>query len=279
MGNGLGVAMDELKATIGDYLGWGRGLAYDDEEWIDAKQAAIDFHTDMCLRWVYFEATLDPRQPPHSWSWLDFRATIIVGEGQKYADVPDDFGGFTTNALTVTQDSAGGTFAKINILGSPYIDEKYANSTAPTGRPMFAAVRARRPGEAEAGKRELYVYPIPDAVYTIQGHYSVLPERLTAKAPYTYGGPEMSAVFISAARASAEILRDKIQPGAGSEWPLFQRSLASAIMGDTSRHAPKSHGRNLDRSDPSMRVLGGGWWGDGEIVSLDPPTYGGTLYD
>jgi hypothetical protein len=273
----LSVKMTDLQATVGDYLGWGRGVAFDDEEWTDNKQRAIDEALDMALRWVYFEATLDPRTPPHTWSWLNFNAKIIFSGGEKYARLPDDFEGFSTNFLRVTQDGTGGAFSKVRIVGEPYIDEKYALAPTVTGRPLWAADRVRKGvTEGHGIRRELYVYPMPDGVYTLSGHYTVAPDRLTSKAPWTYGGTRMSGCFIAAARAAAEIYRDNIQPGQGAEWPLFQRSLAAQIMADTSAHGPKSLGKNTDLSDPSRRFHGNEWWRDGVIQFVEPTTLDGT---
>jgi hypothetical protein len=275
----LSAKMTDLQATVGDYLGWGRGVENSDEEWTANKQSGIDECLDMALRWVYFEATLDPRMPPHQWSWLNFSISVVVATGERYTRLPDDFGGFASNMLTVSQDDGANTFCKIRIIGEPYLDEKYAMSPSVTGRPLFAADRAvRGVGETYSTRRDLYVYPVPDGVYTIRGPYNVLPDRLSSKAPYTYGGAAMSGCFISAARAAAEVYRDNIQPGAGAEWQIFQRSLAAAIQRDGQRHAAKSLGRNTDNSDPSRR-MGRGWRSDGEIASVDPVTYDDTLYD
>lgn len=277
--SGFSVKMADLQAVIGDYLGYGRGLEFDDEEWIPNTLAKINDTLDMALRWVYFEATIDPRLPPHEWSWLKFSTNIVVTSGNKYTRLPDDFGGFSSNYLTVSQEDQG-AFSKMRLIGEPYIDEKYATATSVTGRPIFGADRAvKGTGETHSTLRDLYVYPTPDGTYTIRGPYNVLPDRLKSTAPYTYGGAAMSGCFIAAARAAAEVYRDNIQPGAGVEWPLFQRSLAARIMGDGSRHGPKTAGRNLDRSDPSRRSVGGEWWGDGEITSVDAVTYDETLFD
>lgn len=278
MSPGFCAPMTELQATAGSYLGWGRGVAYGDEIWSDAKQADIDECVDMALRWVYFEATLDPRMPPHQWSWLNFAVNITVQSGDKYTRLPEDFGGWASNNLILTQSDSGNTFMKLRLIGEPYLDERFASCPDITGRPQYAADRAvKGVGENHSTLRDLYLYPIPDGTYTIRGPYNVLPERLTSKAPYTYGGAAMSGCFMAACRAAAEMFQDNIQPGAGVEWPLFQRSLAAAIQRDGQRHAPKTLGRNLDRSDPSR--FGQGWWSDGNIASLGSVTYDDILYD
>jgi hypothetical protein len=276
----LSAKMADLHGEIGDYLGWGRGADNGDEAWSTFKQTEIERLCDKALQLVYFEATLDPRMPPHTWTWLNFVAEIVVSSGERYTRLPDDFGGFSANRLVVTKDDGStGVFSVVRLIGEPYVDERYAKSPDVTGRPMFAADRARKGvSETRGTERELYIFPEPDAAYTLRGPYHVLPDRLTAKAPYTYGGADMGGCFIAACRAIAECHRDNIPPGAGSEWPLFQRSLAAAIQRDSSRHGAKSLGKNTDRSDPS-RGMGRGWWSDGEIASVDPVTYDDTLYD
>lgn len=276
----LGRKMTDLHGEIGDFLGWGRGLDNGDEEWSTYEQGEIEKLCDKALQLVYFEATLDPRLPPHQWSWLNFSADIVVTSGERYTRLPDDFGGFSANRLVVTkEDGSTGVFSFVRLIGEPYIDERYARSPDVTGRPLFAADRARKgTRETHGTVRELYVFPEPDATYTLRGPYHVLPERLTSKAPYTYGGADMAGCFTAACRAMAECHRDNVPPGAGVEWPMFQRSLAAAIQRDGARHAPKSIGKNTDRSDPSLG-MGRGWWSDGVIASVDPVTVDDTLYD
>lgn len=274
----LNLDMNELKGEIGDYLGWGRGKALGEEQWTDQKDAEITRLLNTALRWVYHEASAQPGMPPHQWSWLTPTRSFGIASGNRFCHLPDDFGGFAVNRLSVTQGDTGGVYSNVALIGESYIDEKYAAVNSATGRPVVAAERRRKaPGHDHSNTYELYVYPEPDAAYTFKGRYNLLGKALTASWPYAYGGAAMASTFQAACRSAAEIHLQNLRPGEGAEWIVYQRSLAIAIARD-SRHQPKTLGQNLDRSDPSING-GLGWWGDGVIAFVDPVTVGGVLPD
>ncbi len=277
----LNLDMNELKGEIGSFLGWGRGLALGDEAWTSVKQREIDRLMSDALRWVYFEASPATNLPPHQWSFLTPSKSFTIASGNRACDLPDDFGGFATNMLSVTLSETGGVYSRVPLTSEKYIDEKYAAVSTATGRPVVASERVRQgPSQSHSERHEIYVYPEPDAAYTFRGSYNLLGKALTSSWPYAYGGAAMASCFQAAARAAAELKLDNLRPGEGPEWLNFQRSLAAAIARD-SRHQPKTLGPNLDGSDPSARFGGGPgcWWGDGNIAYLDPVTVGGIVPD
>lgn len=274
----LNLPMHELKGEIGDYLGWGRGVDNGEEEWTDDKDRQLTRLLNTALRWVYDSATLDPRVPPHQWSWLTPSTNVVIASGQRLTPLPDDFGGFVAKFLIVTQEDEGSVRSKVPLVGEPYIDQMYANSPDTSGRPVYAAEKVGRGNKSVSTRSELYIYPVPDTSYTFRGQYNLIARALTADAPYPYGDAKMAGCFQAACRAAAEMHEDQLRPGEGTEWPLFQRELAAAIQRD-GRHHPKTLGKNIDRSDPSRRGMGRGWWSDGTIGFQDPMTVDGVSYD
>lgn len=279
-GSDLNLDMNELRGEIGARLGWGRGKALGHEQWTAQKEVEITRLLNTALRWVYHEASVQPNMPPHQWSWLTPAKSFTIASGSRTCNLPDDFGGFSVNRLTVTQGDTGGVYSNVPLIGEPYIDEKYAAVNTATGRPVVAAERKRQgPNHTHSDLFELYVYPEPDAEYTFRGPYNLLGKALTASWPFAYGGTAMASCFQAACRAVSEIHLDNLRPGEGPEWMVFQRSLSIAIARD-SRHQPKTLGLNTDGSDPSHRMgSAGNWWGDGFIAFVDPVTVEGTLPD
>lgn len=276
----LNLKMNDLKGEIGDYLGWGRGTDGGEEAWDADTDRQLTKLLNTALRWVYDSATLDPKMPPHQWSWLTPSTNVVISSGSKTVSLPDDFAGFVSKFLIVTQDDTGSVRAKVPLVGEPYIDQAYANSSSEiSGQPTYAAERILRGNKSHSTRSELYVYPIPSASYTFRGQYNLIARALTADAPYPYGDAKMASCFEAACRAAAEIHEDNLRPGEGVEWPIFQRELAAAIQRD-GRHHPKTLGKNSDRSDPSRNPMSGrGWWRDGLISFVDSPTVNGVLYD
>lgn len=273
----LNLPMDDLKGEIGDYLGWGRGTAGGEEEWTTDKDKQLTRLLNTALRWVYDSATLDPKMPPHQWSWLTPSTSVIVPAGQKFVPLPDDFAGYVSKFLIVTQEDSTSIRGKVPLVGEPYIDQEYARSMSISGRPVYAAEKIDRGNKSKSTRSELYIYPIPDTAYTLRGQYNLIARALTAEAPFPYGDAKMASCFQAACRAAAEMYEDNLRPGEGTEWPIFQRELAAAIARD-GRHMPKTLGKNIDRSDPS-RGMGRGWWSSGIIAFQDSMTVDGVSYD
>ncbi len=270
----LQLDMNNLKGEIGDYLGWGRGEAEGEEAWDADKDRQLTRLLNTALRWVYLEATLDPKMPPHRWTFLTPSANFTVTSGNRTVLLPEDFGGFEGKYLVVTQ-ADGQVNAKVPLIVDSYIDAQYATVNDATGRPEYVAERITlQPTRYSSNRHELYIYPEPDDVYIFRGRYSVGGRALTAANPYAYGGMEMASCFQAACRAVAEIHEDNLQPGQGAEWPIYQRALAAAIQRD-GRHQAKTLGRNTDLSDPSRRFGGRGWWRDGTIQYVDTLTIDG----
>jgi len=165
----------------------------------------------------------------------------------------------------------------VPLVGEPYIDQMYASSGTTNGRPIYAAEKVNRGNKSHSTRADLYIYPIPDTAYTLRGQYNLIARALTAEAPFPYGDAKMASCFQAACRAAAEMYEDNLRPGEGTEWPIFQRELAAAIQRD-GRHAPKTLGKNIDRSDPS-RGFGRGWWSSGMIAFQDPATIDDVLYN
>lgn len=279
MAQSLNLSMDDLKGEIGDYLGWGRGTAGGEEAWDDDTERQLTKLLNTALRWVYNSATLNPNVPPHQWSWLTPSASVVIASGVRTTALPDDFGGYVSKYLLVTQDDAQSVGFRVPLVGEPYIDHLYGTSATTSGQPLYAADRTLRGNKPKGTRSELYVYPVPDGVYTFRGQYNLIAEALTAAAPYPYGPATMASCFEAACRAAAEIHEDRLRPGEGAEWPIFQQELAAAIQRD-GRHHPKTVGRNLDRSDPSRRSGSGReWWSDGIIAFQDPMTVDDVSYN
>lgn len=273
----LNLPMDSLKGEIGDYLGWGRGAAEEEEAWTTDKDKQLVRLLNTALRWVYDSAVSDPGAAPHQWSWLTPSTSVVIPAAEKVIKLPDDFGGYVSKWLLVTREDTGSVRAKVPLVGEPYIDQMYARSPTTSGRPVYAAERVGRGNKPnESTRSELYVYPVPDAAYTLRGQYNLVARALTAASPFPYGDAKMASCYQAACRAAAEMYEDNLRPGEGTEWPIFQRELAAAILRD-GRHHPKTLGKNADRSDPSRSVIGGrrGWWTDGVIGFLDPVTVNG----
>jgi hypothetical protein len=263
----LTLRMSQLFGEVGHYNGWGRGADEGEEAWSASKLLTLRRVVDEGLRRFYFQAMVDPRDGAHNWTFLAPSTTVTLPSGERLVDLPDDFGGFT--AVVTVSDGSGGGYWPIDVTQDRLIEQKYAMYPTVTGRPLLCGLRAVEGTDRTRGSRyRLYVYPEPDQDYTLTVPYFILPNRLTSAAPFPYGGPMHAGTIMSAMRATAEEMLDNVQNG--PEFNAYMRKLAASISADR-RNAPRTLGRNTDRSDPSLRHFDfpTGLWGNLGHVTFD----------
>lgn len=267
----LSLNVDALKAEAGSFLGWGRGAVYGETTWDDSQERDLKSCVETMLRRFYFQATADPRDMAHKWTFLQPVATVALTSGEQSAPLPDDFGGFEGIATVSTTTSAA--FWPVRQISEEMIRSRYALSTSIAGRPLFIAERQiKGTTPLRSNRSELYVYPEPDADYTISVAYCILPNYLTAANPYPYGGAAHAETMKAGIRAAAELLFDN-EPG--PESANYMQALASSIAYDR-RHQPKTLGLN---TDPGVFHGNRAGWPTGLWEPLGIGYLGGFTYD
>jgi len=251
----LSLKKADMDASVGFYLGYGRGAEFGETAWTTAQTNIINEHVKTGLRRFYFPS-LTPNSPSsYTWSFLKPVATIVLESGVFEVELPDDFNGFD-GAITVTQD--GGTYPQVIWpCGIGTIDRLYAATPDAGGRPAMAAVSPIKGTSTLEGQRfQLSVFPIPDGTYTLTGHYAILPNCLSGSFPYCYGGVQHADTIREACLAAAEKDSDDM---AGIHEQAFQQRLAASISMDR-RLQPQFLGYN---GDPSVAMNRGGTWDRG----------------
>lgn len=267
----LSLTITQLKAEVGDYLGYGRGAeTYGEETWTTAKANDIQSCVESGLRRVYFQA-MTPAGTLHRWSFLSPVASVNLASGSRYADLPEDFGGVLDGRVAVNSTSGG--FLPVKLVNEAMVRQAYAATPSVTGRPAWVALEPLRGTQPSRGTRyRLYVYPEPNDDYELRLNYSILPDYLTAANPYPYGGAQHAETFKAACRAAAERLRDN---AIGPEDAYYRECLTTSIERD-GQTKPQSVGYNRDRSDDRT---GREWWRGGNWYWPASVTYGGTAPD
>lgn len=261
----------DLYAEAGNFLGWGRGPAFNDVEWSEFQLQDLKSVVKSGLSRFYFQAQADARDPAYQWTFMRPVATITIPSGERTLALPEDFGGFEHNiSVQLTSGSSG--FMPVKLTQEAFIRDQYARYPSVTGRPLFAAdqvVKGTTP--TRSSRRQVYVYPEPDQSYDLSFQYYLLPNMLTETAPFAYGGAAHGDTLKAAVRAACELFLDNVQ---GPEEANYQRAIASSIAYDR-RHQPKTLGVNTDRSD----VARGGYanWPQGLWGWLDPVTFNGSV--
>lgn len=252
----LNLQRTEYQSEVADYLGWGRTST----GWDATQVEAIKRLLQSAQRKFYFQAQPDPAGPVHGWTFLKPVADIRLVTGVATVQLPDDFGGFEGLATVELAGAAGG-YWPMEQRHDEQIRALYAAAPAVSGRPTyFAEQQVKGVSTLETEKSRLYVYPLPDAAYTVRVAYFVLPDYLTPARPFPYGGAAHAETMKAAIRAAAELYLDN-QPG--PEAANYAQCLMASISYDR-RHQPKTLGINYDASDFLLHRRGRiGPWGDG----------------
>lgn len=253
--------MDELTGEAGSYLGWGR----DPSRWSERKREDLNAVLATALRRFYFQAG-------HEWTFLKPLTTLTLVTGEKSIPLPEDFGGFEGRAV-ISLGSSNGGYWPIEQVASEQIRARYSMATTASGRPMcFADEPRRNVTETRSSRNNLLVYPLPDNDYRFECTYSILPEFLTEKNPWPYGGAAHAETLKAGVRAAAEMFEDAEDGPQGANYAI---AIMASIAYDR-RHQPKTLGLNSDRSD--MTGMIGGMWPDGAWTALGVGYFGTASY-
>ena len=240
----------DFYVGVSRFFGWGDGEANGDRAWTAKQLRVLKDCVDSGCRQFYFP-------PPHPQGGAEsYRWTFLTPTGQitvpteddetllPRALFPEDFGGFVSR-LTIKSD--GAIYHPIEVVNEARLREMYSRNPSTSGRPLFAAERPLKgttPGHGP--RRELIIYPRPDAEYTFQFQYSLLPDCLSDSYPFAYGGQEHSETILESCLRIAEERYDDVRDGPHSA--KFFELLAGSISRDRS-HKPHVIGYNADHSD------------------------------
>jgi hypothetical protein len=235
----LAITMDDLRASVGDFLGWGRSSS----DWSEGQQARIAEVLKSGLRQFYYPTVMEGLL--YEWSFLKPSREVVLASGERAVTLPADFNGIEGPVVVSESDSpeAGG-YCPVRVMNPGYVDAEYARRPSSTGRPMFASVRVRPEVTRDRGQRhELYVYPEADRAYRFRIKYSIHPEALTEKAPDALGGPAHAETILESCLAIAE---QRLDDSMGVHTAKYRERLAASVNSDR-RHKPQHLGYNGDR--------------------------------
>lgn len=177
--------------------------------------------------------------------------TIEVNARGSYP-LPDDFG-FLMRDLTHRDNMLGA--ARISRIGEQQLRVRQQEWTGGVGRPEVCATRYKAHVTKTVGQRwELIVHPAPDADYTVEYQYAVLPDALADGDHFPPGSELHTELFKAACMAALEF---KLENQPGPHEARFQEALRTHVALDRQAHAPESLGYMRDSSDYSHRPMRG----------------------
>lgn len=264
----LALKKSDFEAEVGDFLGWGRGVA-PFPTWTADKVIRIQMDVASGLRRFYFVG--------HPWSFLNPTAEIAVPVGQSIIPLPDDFCGVDGGTkITVLQDSDGMGRFVVEFTGAGRVIQATALTPDATGIPQMIAQRPVKkisPGHMQ--RSELIIFPITDQAYTLSFPYLIAPNYLLdVTQPYAYGGVEHHETILECCLAAAEQRRDtRLETHSAKSEDLLQKSIR---IDQRKRPIKLGYSRDLSdyvRRNPAGEDYGNHGWNMSQGVVVDGVTY------
>lgn len=244
MESSLSRAYEDLIEEVGSFLGYGRGVNAGDREWTTDETNRINSCVKSGLAQFYVPPPFDGQESPYDWSFLHPVGTLTLPQGQTTVPLPEDFGGFE-GQISLTSTSSQ-VFYPVNLIGEGQVRQLYSTYPSRTGRPECAALQPVKGTSNLAGQRfNLYFFPTPDAAYTVQFNYYVLPDYLSGAFPYAYGGAAHAETILESCLSIAE---QRLDDAATVHTMKFKERLKASVGWDR-KNKPQTLGPNRDLSD------------------------------
>lgn len=261
----LSCTIDDLKADIGHFLGYGRGPTVGEPAWTVGQENNIQSVLKSGLQQFYNPPPLGAGAP-WAWSFLRPFADLPILQGDPQVPLPDDFGAFEGPIYITTPATVFRRFG-LQLTNPGLVQARHAAMPDTTGAPQMAALEPIKGTTATAGTRYvLWLWPTPDAPYNLRAEYRILPEMLTGALPYPPGGSEHAATIKAACLAAAELELDDTAGVRQQQWMV---RLAASVAIDA-----KKKGTNLGyNGDPRLHGRLAGRWRDYDNPAV---TYNGN---
>ncbi len=185
----LALTFDQIRERIGDKWGYGDVIT----DWSEEEARRIERIVQDGVDWFLNGSSYD-------WSFLRPVATLTIPTDSNEVVLPAEFGYALGDIFF--ESNIGANEIAIQNAGQILLMRQQDENT--TGRPQYAAIDTRAPGETHTQRSFLMVWPTTDQAYTVSLRYSVLAEALSTKNPYPYGGPAHSQTILQACLAKAE---------------------------------------------------------------------------
>lgn len=233
MASDLLLSVNDLKASGGNFLGYGRGDKYGESTWTTRQTNNLNDALKKCLSQVYTPPPVSPGEAPHRWSFLRPISTVVLTAGTDTIPLPGDYGGLDTGEVYLGSPAAAWGRTPLKVTHEGMVQQAHARQPNSTGPPCLLAERVL-PGTSrnDSSRYVLYVWPVSDQDYTVAVQYKHLPSALTGDYPYPPGGAEHSELFRASMLAVCELDLDN-EPGPMRAY--FMERLAASVAVDNRR--------------------------------------------
>jgi hypothetical protein len=211
----LAASYDSLRREIGRFLGYRPSTS----DWSSTETQNVADILDGGLRRFYWPT------PPHAWSFLSPNATLPVNSSAFVYQLPDDFSDISSKGFAF---SVGAKKARVSRVSEEAIKALRSQANR-TGEPQFFCVTSRANLVSNESRYDVWFYPTPDASYSLEYSYSVIPDSLSTSNTAPLGGARHSETITEACLAEAE---RKLGDEDGIHEKRFRELLDASIKAD-----------------------------------------------
>ena len=229
----LSVNYDSLRREVGRFLGFDP----DYSNWTTSVASAVDDVLAAGLRLFYRPPRLPSERAAHQWSFLRPIITINTRAGYGNYDLPADFAGLDGDWTYYTTDNAAGTVVHVSEAQIRVLRQGSDGSGAPKRCAMVPKVSDNQSDQTYT----LFLWPIPDEVYTLQARYFARQMRLSENNPVPLGGSDHAETIRAACFAAAE---EHLDDELGPKRDAFMMALQASVDFDRRATSPENLGYN-----------------------------------
>ena len=219
-GDTLAVTYSDLAKSVAKFLG------YDHANLTDEQKDEVDCIIQSGVRNFYYPPAMDGVDPNFEWSFLKMAGSVVTAPGVSEYLLPDGFNRFS--GAIIIKDAENFQFRTAFIV--PYGNVKsMLDNGHRTGVPHYAASLGVNQYGEKGQLRKLYLYPVPDAAYTLDFSADMDFGRLSDENPFPLGGAMYAELLRESCLAVAE--RDT-NDEEGIHLAAFNRLIVSTIARD-----------------------------------------------
>lgn len=174
----------------------------------------------------------DKRRPPHRWSFMHLVYSISTVSGQSEYDLPADFSGVFQEPTTTRE---GG---RIGIARTSHL-RQLISAENEAGNPRYCALSRESVGGDTRSLSKLLLYPVPDAIETIQVEYVANPQTLSEISQFPPGGAEHAETVLA---ACFHVIAQRTGEGLEQAINLLQDRMTASIVTDNASARPTTDG-------------------------------------
>lgn len=235
----LSLGYADYMDAVSRFLGYGPSYLLLDA----ARLAEVDGIVQSGLRKFYYPPS--PPAPNGGYEWRFLKPTVTMEFSAADTEMPSTFG-FIMGDIVI---STSGFISRVDLVSEAVIRSRRSVS-AMTGTPRLAALRPKANDGTTEQRYELLLWPTPDTTHSLTFQQQMVPNKLSAAAPYPLGPVMHSETILEACLAVAETRTDDEKGLHNAE---FVERLTASITFDQRSLGPRIYGYNGNGSREALR--------------------------